>query len=335
EPEPVLGRHLQHPQVNHRVFVPGEADEPRLARLLGRQYRLLRPARREDAVRVFQADDFVVLEQVQVVGLESLERLVDLLGRLLLRPAVDLGHQEHFVAVAVLERLTHPLLAGALVVIPRVVHERDAGVDGRADDRDALLLGLLRADVEPADADGRHLDASAAERAVAHAVADGFLRRAEGDLAGRLRVDALAERWGRGQAGTADGRRLQEVASLHGTVLGRVGIGERAAIGVPAADEVGTADGHRAGGDRHADVPERDRAVHWAVEDPGMTLGRGAEGSPMAESDQSLPAALLRYLADSEIEIASWEPTNQLLTLRVVKEIGPESGLIRFREVSH
>src|SRR5262249_33053545 len=100
----------------------------------------------------------------------------------------------------------------------------DAGVHGRADDLDTLLLVLLCADVEAADADGRHLDASPAERSVAHAVADRFRRRAERNLADRLRIGRLTEpRDVAGdQAGTADGRRLQEVTSLHGTILGRV-----------------------------------------------------------------------------------------------------------------
>ena len=54
-------------------------------------------------------------------------------------PAVDLGHQEHFLAVAVPQGLAHADLALAVVVVPAVVHEVDAVVDGGADDPDALV----------------------------------------------------------------------------------------------------------------------------------------------------------------------------------------------------
>ena len=47
-----------------------------------------------------------------------------------------------------------------------------------------------------------------------------------------------------------------------------------------------------------------------------------------------LPPALMRHLADAEVEVASWSASGDLL-LRVGKEIGPESGVLRFGGVSH
>ena len=47
----------------------------------------------------------MVLEQVDDVGLEALEALVNLLGGGLLRPAVDLVHQEDLLTVAILQSL--------------------------------------------------------------------------------------------------------------------------------------------------------------------------------------------------------------------------------------
>lgn len=44
----------------------------------------------------------------------------------------------------------------------------------------------------------------------------------------------------------------------------------------------------------------------------------------------SLPPALMRHLADAEIEVMSWSAASGELVLRVRKEIGPESGLLRF-----
>jgi hypothetical protein len=44
----------------------------------------------------------------------------------------------------------------------------------------------------------------------------------------------------------------------------------------------------------------------------------------------SLPPALMRHLADAQVEVVSWSAASGELVLRVRKEIGPESGLLRF-----
>ncbi|GEM_PF-4943708 len=82
----------------------------------------------------------MVLHQVDSIGLEPLERFIELLGGGLFRPAVDLRHQENFLPIAVAQRLAHPELAAAVMVIPRVVHEGDAVADRLADDPDRLLF---------------------------------------------------------------------------------------------------------------------------------------------------------------------------------------------------
>ena len=43
----------------------------------------------------------------------------------------------------------------------------------------------------------------------------------------------------------------------------------------------------------------------------------------------SLPPALVRHLADATVEVVSWSPAFGELLLRIRKEIGPESGLLR------
>lgn len=48
-----------------------------------------------------------------------------------------------------------------------------------------------------------------------------------------------------------------------------------------------------------------------------------------------LPEALLRYLPDSALAIALWDGSGSTLSLTVIKDIGPESGSLIFREVSH
>ena len=74
-----------------RVLVPGEADEANLAGLLGVEQRLHGAALGRRCGRDLPvADDFVKLHQVDVVGLQALERLVDLRrgGLAWLRPSI-------------------------------------------------------------------------------------------------------------------------------------------------------------------------------------------------------------------------------------------------------
>ena len=123
-------------------LVAGEADVTHLAGLLGFVQRLDHPALGEVPLRVVVVDALVDLPQVEVVGLQSLQRLVELPQGDLLVAAVgaDLGHQEDLVAPT-LEGLAHPLLALAVVVLPGVVEEVDAGIDRLVDDGDGFLEG--------------------------------------------------------------------------------------------------------------------------------------------------------------------------------------------------
>ena len=53
----------------------------------------------------------------------------------------------------------------------------------------------------------------------------------------------------------------------------------------------------------------------------------------MSDTPPPLPSALLRYFADSDVEIVSWNDSE--LTLKITKEIGPEEGLLIFSDVNH
>ena len=48
-----------------------------------------------------------------------------------------------------------------------------------------------------------------------------------------------------------------------------------------------------------------------------------------------IPSDLKRYLADAELEVIRWDGTLGELDIRVVKEIGPETGTLCFRDVSY
>src|SRR5262245_38680403 len=74
----------------------------------------------------------------------------------------DLRHQKNTIT-PVRDRLAHDLLRPTVVVLPRVVHEGDACVDGRMNHADGLVLVLDLTDVMTAKAERRHHDAGCAE----------------------------------------------------------------------------------------------------------------------------------------------------------------------------
>ena len=140
------------------ILVAGEADEPDLAVALRAIERLDHAAAREVTIGVVVVGALVHLPQVKVVGLETLERFVELSHR---HPGVaamraDFRHQEHALAAAG-DRAPHPDFALVLVVLPRVVEEGDPGVDRGVHEPNAVAHGLHLAEViapEPQRGDG-------------------------------------------------------------------------------------------------------------------------------------------------------------------------------------
>src|SRR5438034_237638 len=104
------------------------------------------------------------------------------------------------------------------MVVPAVVQEGDAVVDGAADNLDALLLLLLTADVVAAQPDDRDLFAGTTQRPVAHGAADRFLgpgQLALGPLFGRVRTGTQKVLGRSGDPGSSR-HRHQELTTLHG-----------------------------------------------------------------------------------------------------------------------
>src|ERR1035437_9386023 len=174
EMELVFGGDVQHPVVDDGVFVAGEADVADLAGFLCLLEGFDGPAVGEAAVGILHAQVLVDLHEVDVVGLQPLERFVDLAGGGLLCASVKLGHEEDLLAVAVAQRLAHPDLAFAVVVVPAVVHESDAAVDGGADELDAILLLFHEADMVATEAERGNAFAGTSERTVEHVALAGF-----------------------------------------------------------------------------------------------------------------------------------------------------------------
>jgi hypothetical protein len=81
ELEPVLRCCLKHIKVNPRVLVPGKADKANLTTLAGSRKSFHRPAFCEDAVGIVETENFMMLQQVNTVRLEPLQRFAGWLYR--------------------------------------------------------------------------------------------------------------------------------------------------------------------------------------------------------------------------------------------------------------
>src|SRR5581483_1894814 len=167
--EPVLAGCCEHVKMDMRVLVSGEADEPEFAGLLGLDERGVGAVLGEGTIRIFVADYFVMLDEVDVVGLQTAEGFVELFGGFLFGSAVNFGHEEDLVAVTIAERLAEAGLTEAVVVVPGIVHEGYAAIDGGADDPEAeRFVHLLESEVPSTQADGGDFLSGAAKLAVEH-----------------------------------------------------------------------------------------------------------------------------------------------------------------------
>ena len=125
------------------------------------------------ALGIVVVDALVNLPEIEMVGPQAPQRFVELAHRDLGVASVraDLGHQEHRVP-AILDRASHSPLALAVVILPGVVEEVDAGVDRFVNDPNRLGDGPGFAEVIAAESEDGHQVAmpakqSALDRAVA------------------------------------------------------------------------------------------------------------------------------------------------------------------------
>jgi hypothetical protein len=71
-----------------------KTDESQLSGLFGFEESHDCAVGRKYPVRIFESSHVVKLHQVDMVGVEASQRLLDLFGRFLLRSAVHLGHKK-------------------------------------------------------------------------------------------------------------------------------------------------------------------------------------------------------------------------------------------------
>src|SRR5271165_1773242 len=97
----MLIRNLEHMSVDLGTLVTGEPDVACFALLARPKHGFERATWREDALGLFHADHFVELQEVDVIGLQALQRLLELPSGAFGAATIDLGHQERLVSIAV------------------------------------------------------------------------------------------------------------------------------------------------------------------------------------------------------------------------------------------
>src|SRR6266478_2498040 len=71
--ETMLGRRLQHPEMYEWILMAGEAYVANLPGLLCLHQRLKRAVRSKEPVGIFQANVFVILDEIDMVCLQALQ----------------------------------------------------------------------------------------------------------------------------------------------------------------------------------------------------------------------------------------------------------------------
>jgi hypothetical protein len=156
----------------------------------------------------------VDLPEVEVVRPQPPERFLQLPHAGLAVPSVgaDLGHQEDLVAPA-LQRLPHPFLAAAAVVLPGVVEESHARVHRFVDEPDRLRRGADRTEVIPAEPQDGYALAGAPERLARNIFGAGVRHVERTARSGGCRVHERAHRYDRPRSLQAC---LEESAPIRG-----------------------------------------------------------------------------------------------------------------------
>src|SRR5438105_14828882 len=96
----------------------GESDVAKLAGLAGRDQRGIGPFLIKNTMRIFEAKNFMMLDKIDAVELQTFERFVELFSSLFLRTSINLGHDKRFFAIAIAHGLAHASFLGAVVVLP-------------------------------------------------------------------------------------------------------------------------------------------------------------------------------------------------------------------------
>src|SRR5438034_4490260 len=167
EQEAVRSRHVEHVQMDVGILVSREADIPDLARSLRVDERTIGAFLVEDTMWIVIPQDLVMLHEIDAIGPQPLERLIELSHRFRVRSPVDLRNQKDLLPVAIPERLSPAGFACAVVVVPAVVQEVDATVDGRSNDPETeVLVDAFQSEMPASKADRGDSFSCPSQRAV-------------------------------------------------------------------------------------------------------------------------------------------------------------------------
>ncbi len=81
-------------------------------------------------MRIFETKNFMMLNKINAIDLQTFERFIELPSRFLFRPSVNLGHDKSLRSIAIAQSSTHANFAGALVIVPTIIQKVDAAIDG-------------------------------------------------------------------------------------------------------------------------------------------------------------------------------------------------------------
>ena len=162
---------FKHLQMNRGIFVPGKSQESHLAFLLGLEQSLSRSVGPNEQFRIVVPANAMHLPQIQMIGLQPIQRLLEHPRRdhRLAAVGADLGHQKHFVPAA-FQPFSHPVFGLPAVVFPAVVKERYPAIDRFLHDADRRPLVGGIAQVVSTKSQGRDILIMAPKRPHRYAV---------------------------------------------------------------------------------------------------------------------------------------------------------------------
>src|SRR5580704_17877380 len=119
--------------MNVRILVAGESDVANLAGFLGLQNGFRGSALSKYAIGVIEANDFMMLHQIDVVCLKAFQTGFDLLLGNLFSAAINLCHEKNLLTISIFQGLSHPDFTLAFVIVPTVIHKCNAAIDSGTD----------------------------------------------------------------------------------------------------------------------------------------------------------------------------------------------------------
>src|ERR1035441_9433 len=174
----------QHAQMHFRVGVPGEAAISNLALLLCLRNGLEHAVWDENGVRLSIGQNLVHLPEVQMIGLQSPQGILQhgqrlFLGFLSLVVSANFGHQEDPVTLP-LQRDPHPFFSAPAGILPRIVKKGDTHIDRGMGNAGGHLDGFRLGPRGPAEPKRRHHLSMAAELALRNRPDGGGVRGENG-----------------------------------------------------------------------------------------------------------------------------------------------------------